>query len=60
VRSYIRNEHFIGFNKLLRLLAVQIGNLININELSRETGLPYKKCEEYIALLEHMYRAFPK
>jgi len=55
VRSYIRNEHFIGFNKLLRLLAVQIGNLININELSRETGLPYKKCEEYIALLEHMY-----
>lgn len=55
MRSYIRNEHFIGFNKLLRLLAVQIGNLLNINELSRETGLPYKKCEEYIALLEHMY-----
>jgi len=55
VRAYIANEHFVGFNKLLRLLAVQIGNLININELSRETGLPYKKCEEYIALLEQMY-----
>lgn len=55
VRAYIRNEHFIGFNKLLRWLAIQIGNLLNINELSRETGLPYKKCEEYIALLEHMY-----
>jgi len=55
VRSYIRNEHFVGFNKLLRLLAVQIGNLLNINELSRESGLPYKKCEEYIALLEQMY-----
>ena len=55
VRAYIANEHFIGFNKLLRLLAVQIGNLVNINELSRETALPYKKCEEYLALLEQMY-----
>lgn len=55
VRSYIRNEHFVGFNKLLRLLAVQFGNLLNISELSRESCLPYKKCEEYIALLEQMY-----
>lgn len=55
VRSYIKNEHFIGFNKLLRMLALQIGNLININELSRETGLPYRACQEYIDLLQQMY-----
>lgn len=55
VRHYITNEHFVGFNKLLRLLAVQIGNLVNINELSRETGLPYSRCEEYICLLQKMY-----
>lgn len=55
VRAYVRNEHFIGFNKLLRLLAIQIGNLVNVNELSRETGLGYKKCEEYLSLLEQMY-----
>ncbi|MDP2423932.1 MAG: ATP-binding protein [Bacteroidales bacterium] len=55
VRSYIRNEHFIGFNKLLRMLALQIGNLVNINELSRESGLPYRACADYIELLQQMY-----
>ena len=55
VRNYIKNEHSVGFNKLLRILAMQIGNLVNINELSRESGLPYKACEEYLYLLEQMY-----
>jgi uncharacterized protein len=55
VRSYIRNEDTVGFNKLLRLLASQIGNLININELSNSSGLSYKKCDEYLSLLEQMY-----
>jgi uncharacterized protein len=55
VRMFIANEYFVGFNKLLRLLAAQIGNLVNINELSRECGLPYKKCEEYVHLLQQMY-----
>lgn len=55
VRRYIANEHFVGFNKLLRLLSVQIGNLVNVNELSRECGLPYSRCEEYIYLLQKMY-----
>ncbi len=55
IRSYIANEHFVAFNRLLRLLATQIGNLVNINELSREAGLPYQRCEEYIYLLEKMY-----
>lgn len=55
VRHYIANEHFVSFNKLLRLLAVQIGNLVNVNDLSRESGLPYTRCEEYIYLLQKMY-----
>ncbi len=55
VKSYIANADFIGFNKLLRLLSSQIGNLININELSLSSGLPYRKTEEYIDLLEQMY-----
>ncbi|MFM2290637.1 MAG: hypothetical protein RIS29_450 [Bacteroidota bacterium] len=55
VRMYIANEHFVGFNKLLRLLSMQIGNLVNINDLSKECGLSYKKCEEYIYLLQQMY-----
>jgi uncharacterized protein len=55
VRGYIKNEYFLGFNKLVRILAAQTGNLVNVNGLSRETGLPYKKCEEFLYLLQQMY-----
>lgn len=55
VKNYVRNQDSIGFNKMLQLLALQIGNLVNINELSRTSGLSYYKCEEYIYLLEQMY-----
>ena len=55
VRNYIKNEQSVGFNKLLRILSSQIGNLVNINDLSRESGIPYKSCEEYLYLLEQMY-----
>jgi len=55
VRSYIKNEHFLGFNKMLRLLAAQTSNIINVNELSRESGLPYRTSEEYLDLLQQMY-----
>lgn len=55
VRAYVRNEDTVGFNKLLRLLVAQIGSELNVNELSVTSGLPYKKCEEYLYLLEQMY-----
>ncbi|NQV02180.1 MAG: ATP-binding protein [Bacteroidia bacterium] len=55
VKFFIRNEHFIGFNKLLRLLALQTGNLVNYNKLCLETGLPYRSCQEYVDLLQQMY-----
>ena len=55
VRRYVANEHFVGFSRLLRLLATQIGNLMNVNELSRVSGLPYSDCEAYINLLRQMY-----
>jgi predicted AAA+ superfamily ATPase len=55
VRNYVKNGHIVGFNKLLRLLASQIGSLLNINEMSRESGLTYKTTEDYLYLLEQMY-----
>jgi predicted AAA+ superfamily ATPase len=55
VRNYIKNEQIVGFNKILRILASQIGNMVNINELSRESGVSYKQCEEFLYLLEQMY-----
>ncbi len=55
IRNFVRNEDTVGFNKLLRLLSHQNANLININELSRTSGLVHRKCEEYLSLLEQMY-----
>lgn len=55
VRSFIRNEDSVGFNKLLALLASQIGCMINTNQLSNASGLQYRKCEDYIYLLEQMF-----
>ncbi len=55
VKAYVKNEDSVGFNKMLRLLAAQIGNLQNVNELCRTSGLSYKKTLEYIYLLEQMF-----
>lgn len=55
VRNFVRNEDTVGFNKILRLLSLQNANLININELSRTSGLSNRKSEEYLSLLEQMY-----
>jgi predicted AAA+ superfamily ATPase len=54
VRNYIDQGHTIGFNRMLRMLAAQIGGLLNVNSLSRDCGLSYRACEEYLAILEQM------
>ena len=55
VRQFVKNEDFVGFNKLLRFLSTQIGCMINVNNLSKESGLNYKRTEEYLYILEQMY-----
>lgn len=55
IRQYIRNKDFVAFNKMLKILAAQIGNMLNINELSNTIKLPYRACEEYIEILQQMF-----
>jgi uncharacterized protein len=55
VRSFVKNSDFTGFNKLLKLLSAQTGSMVNVNNLSRDCGLTYKKTEEYLYILEQMY-----
>ncbi len=55
VRSYIRGEDFIAFNKLLKLLSTQIGNMVNVHKLSDTINLSYARCEEYLDILQQMY-----
>jgi predicted AAA+ superfamily ATPase len=44
----------VAFNKMLRIISAQIGNLLNVNEVSLTSGLHRKTCEEYLCILEQM------
>jgi predicted AAA+ superfamily ATPase len=55
IRAYVRNEDSVAFNRMLKLIAHQVGNLVNPHELSRTSGLTYRKAEEYLWLLEQMH-----
>ncbi len=55
VKHFVKFEDSVRFNKLVSLLAVQIGNLLNFNNISKESGLSYHKTQEYISLLEQMF-----
>ncbi|HNQ68517.1 MAG TPA: ATP-binding protein [Bacteroidales bacterium] len=55
IKEYIKKQDFVAFNKMLKLLSSQIGNMLNINEISNTIQLPYRNCEEYINILEQMF-----
>ncbi|MDD4216433.1 MAG: ATP-binding protein [Bacteroidales bacterium] len=55
IKQFIINKDFVAFNKLLKILSSQIGNMLNINEIANTINLPYSKCEEYISILEQMF-----
>ncbi len=40
---------------LLKALSLQIGNIVNYNELSRLTGYPYYELKKYLNILEKTY-----
>lgn len=58
IKSYIKEEKVVSFNKLLRLLAAQIGNLVSIDELAVISGLKRKEVEEFLYILEQTYIIF--
>lgn len=51
-------ENIPDFNRLLTLLAFRTGNLLNLSDLSRETGLPFTTLRRYMNLLEVTYQVF--
>ena len=61
--SYIRKdigavfslENITAFNKIVKLLALNIGNLINIQEVSKEVGLARQTVEKYFFILENTF-----
>lgn len=55
VRDILNIENIAGFNRLLGILATQIGNLINIDELASSANLSRQTVEKYIFLLEETF-----
>lgn len=55
VKQFIDQKDVVAFNRMLHVLAAQVGNLLNINELSKIIQLPYRKCEEYLYILQQMF-----
>jgi hypothetical protein len=41
--------------RVLSLLALRVGSLLNVSELSRSSGVPNSTLQRYLALLEHTF-----
>lgn len=55
IKDFARIENLAAFNRLMILLAGRTGNLVNLNELSKEAGLSRATLENYILLLENTF-----
>ena len=44
------------FGRLLRVLALRTGNLLNLMDISRELGIPYTTLRRYVGLLETTFQ----
>lgn len=55
IRDIGKIRHIDKFNKLLEVLSSQIGNLVNISELSNTLGIARQTIEEYLFVLENTY-----
>ena len=51
-------ENIPDFNRLLSIAAFRSGGLLNLSDLSRETGLPFTTLRRYMNLLEVTYQLF--
>ena len=55
IRDFTHIENVTAFNRLIILLVGRVGNLLNLNELCKESGIPRKHLDNYIFLLENTF-----
>ncbi len=55
IKDLTNLENIPQFNRLVSFLSVQNGNLLNINEISKETGIKRRHLEKYLFLLEKTF-----
>jgi len=58
VRDLAAIAHLPDFSRLLALLALRTGQILNSSDLSRDVGLPFTTLRRYMNLLELTYQLF--
>jgi len=59
LRDLANLEYLIELPRLLRLLAVRVGTLLNYTELSAAVGIPQSTLKRYLALLQAIHLFLP-
>lgn len=55
IRALLKDENIIIFNKLVKLLAAQSGQLLNISAVSKDLGTGRKILEKFLFILEKTF-----
>ena len=55
IRSLFQIEDVAKFNRLVKLLAINSANLLNVNSLSSAAGIPRYLISQYVTVLENTY-----
>ncbi len=55
VRSLLSDINVVSYNKMLKVLASQIGNLLNISEVSNTLNISRKEVEKFLFILENTF-----
>lgn len=55
IKSLIKGENISAYNNLVKILASQIGNLLNINELSNTLKIERRQILKYLNILEQTF-----
>ena len=55
VVNFLRAGNALEFKKLVRLLALQIGSLLNFSSLQTDAGLSYREVRRFVGLLENTF-----
>lgn len=55
IAGLLHLEDTVGYNKLINILASQIGNLLNINELTNTLNIGRSTIEHYLFVLENTF-----
>ena len=55
IKGFLRMENIVAYNRLLELLAADLGNLLNLNKLTAEIKITRDFAEKFLFLLEETF-----